>query len=75
MMVMEKTILKMQENLKPGCYVAFFSATDESRFVLGKSDEFIMLDNNAAAIRKENGLTRIINLNFIAEIHIVWGLY
>ncbi|WP_405289611.1 hypothetical protein [Methanobrevibacter sp.] len=70
---MEKTILEMQEKLKDGFFVEFTSTNDNLRFLLEKSDEFKLLDENIARIQKESGMVRIINLNWIVEISITSG--
>ena len=65
---MENTILKMQDNLDEGHFIAFVSADENPYCVVMKSDKLKFPDNKTVVIRKENGRTTIINLNMIIEV-------
>ena len=75
MINMENTLLEMQQKLTDGYCVGFLYANESTRFLLGKSDEFNLLNDNIIAIHKENGIIQIINLNFISEIRIIRKSY
>ena len=65
---MQETILEMQDNLTDGFYVEFVSVNEDGNFALKKSDDINFLDDKTAVIKKNNGWTTIINLNFIIQI-------
>ncbi|WP_458405832.1 hypothetical protein [Methanobrevibacter sp.] len=67
---MENTILEMQRNLDEGHFIAFVSANENPYCAVVKSDELNFPDNKTVVIRKNNGKTTIINLNFIIEVSI-----
>lgn len=70
MINMENTILEMQRNLDEGHFIAFVSANENPYCAVVKSDELNFPDNKTVVIRKNNGKTTIINLNFIIEVSI-----
>ena len=70
MINMENVIREMQQNLVDDYFVAFIFKNDYPRFQLGKSDEFHLLNDNWLVIRKENGITQVINLDYVSEIRI-----
>lgn len=70
MIDMENTILEMQRNLDEGHFIAFVSADENPYCAVMKSDELNFPDNKTVVIRRNNGKTTIINLNFIIEVSI-----
>ena len=75
MIDMEATIHEMQQKLTDGYCIGFNYADEGVHFLLSKSEEFQMLDDNMIAIHRENGMIQIINLNFISEIRIIRKSY
>ena len=75
MIDMEATIHEMQQKLTDGYCIGFHYADEGVHFLLLKSDEFHMLNDNLIAIHRENGMIQIINLNFISEIRIIRKSY
>lgn len=67
-MNMENTILEMQKNLDEEHFIAFVSADENPYCAVMKSDELNFPDNKTVVIRKNGGMTKIINLNFIIEV-------
>ena len=72
---MENAILEMKQGLVDDYYVAFMFKNDAPRFLLGKSDEFHLINENWIVIHKEKGAVQIINLNFISEIRVIRKSY
>lgn len=75
MIDMEATIHEMQEKLTDGYCIGFHHADEGIHFLLSKSEEFHMLDDNMISIHRKNGMIQIINLNFISEIRIIRKSY
>lgn len=71
MIDMESTIHEMQQKLKDGYCIGFHYANEGIHFLLSKSEEFHLLNENTIAIHRKNGTIQIINLNFISEIRII----
>ena len=65
---MESTILEMQKNLDEGHFIALVSADENPYCAVMKSDELNFPDNKTVVIHKNDGRTKIINLNFIIEV-------
>ena len=65
---MENTILEMQKNLDEGHFIAFVSANENPYCAVLKSDELNFPDSKTVVIHKNDGRTKIINLNFIIEV-------
>ncbi len=65
---MEKAILEMQKDLDEGHFIAFVSANENPYCVVMKSDELNFPDSKTVVIHKNEGRTKIINLNFIIEV-------
>lgn len=72
---MESTLLEMQQKLTDGYCIGFHYANEGIHFLLSKSDEFHLLNENTIAIHRKNGMIQIINLNFISEIRIIRKSY
>ena len=72
---MESTIHEMQQKLKDGYCIGFHYANEGIHFLLSKSEEFHMVNDNLIAIHRKNGMIQIINLNFISEIRIIRKSY
>ena len=72
---MESTLLEMQQKLTDGYCIGFHYANEGIHFLLSKSDEFHLLNENTIAIHRKNGTIQIINLNFISEIRIIRKSY
>ena len=71
MIDMEATSHEMQQKLTDGYCIGFHYADEGVHFLLLKSDDFHMLNDNLIAIHRKNGRIQIINLNFISEIRII----
>ena len=68
---MESTLLEMQQKLTDGYCIGFHYANEGIHFLLSKSDEFHLLNENTIAIHRKNGTIKIINLNLNNENRII----